>query len=116
MVAIGVLSADTSGCNYGCAFDADAWRESRSLGGSAQFEQAEDVVEDLVKCDGLLYGKSPAEVRQKLGPPDKETRTPTTWEYDVGIPKELSDYPRLEIVYGSDVRVDEVSVPSYVER
>jgi hypothetical protein len=74
------------------------------------------VVEDLVKCDDLLYGKSPADVRQMLGPPDKETRNPTTWEYDVGIPRELSDYPRLEIVYGSDVRVDEVSVPSYVER
>jgi hypothetical protein len=102
---LGALVAGSTGCTVGCEFDEDAWRS-----------RGEEVVEDLVECNHLLYGKSPEEVREMLGEPDKVTRRPLTWDYWLPVPGPLSDYPPLEIVFDGNRQVEEVSVSGYVER
>jgi hypothetical protein len=75
------------------------------------------VVESLVKCDGLVYGKTRAEVQRMLGAPTSKPKGSDAWDYNVGIPSGLSsDYPPLTLVFGKDGRVQSASVPGYVER
>jgi hypothetical protein len=104
-----------SGCVFGCEFDADAWRDSRQARAFERYERSEDVVEDLVRCRSLLYGKSRAEVREMLGPPDKAPRNRPYWDYDIGVPGARSDYAPLEVVFDEEGRVEKVSVPGFDE-
>jgi len=76
----------------------------------------EEVAENLVKCDGLVYHKSPAAVRDLLGPHDSTSRVQRSWYYDIGIPPPNGDYPGLLLQYSREGAVASVEIPGFVEK
>jgi hypothetical protein len=105
----------------GCHLDRQRWDEARELighGRSAEgFEKAEPEVEDIVKCDHLVYGKPRAEIIALLGrPSNRAGDNPRVFFYNVGIPEGLSDYPGLEIRFDERGMAAEASVAGYIER
>jgi hypothetical protein len=104
-----ILRAGNFGAGHGCHFDRAAWTEARGA-----YDRAKPLAEDLVNCDGILYGHSRAQVQSLLGPRDFKARH--GWGYDIGVPDGLSDYPGLQVEFGQDGKVKEVSVPAYIER
>jgi hypothetical protein len=104
----------------GCSLDRDRWDESRQLVSDGRvfdaFRKAEPEVEDIVKCDHLVYGKARPEVRALLGDPSSTGKQGRFFFYNVGIPDGLSDYPGLEIRFDENSSAVEASVPDYIER
>jgi hypothetical protein len=105
----------------GCDLDQQRWNEARQLVGhgrtSEGFEKAEPEVEDIVKCDRLVYGKPRAEITALLGKPSNHPGdSPHFLFYNVGIPEGLSDYPGLQIRFDESGAAVEASVPDYIER
>lgn len=76
------------------------------------FEVLEHDLGLAVDC-GTLEGASSAQVQRLLGKPD--TKSTSVWTYDVGVPEILSDYPDLELRFGSTGRVEDARVPGYIE-
>jgi hypothetical protein len=74
----------------GCNLDRKRWDESRQLVSDGRafdaFGKAEPEVEDIVKCDHLVYGKARHEVRELLGDPSSTGKRGRFFFYDVGIP------------------------------
>jgi hypothetical protein len=92
-----------------CSFSRETWAAGRA---PLRFEVLEHDLGLAVDC-GTLQGASSDEVRRLLGEPD--ARSPSVWTYDVGVPDMLSDYPDLELRFGSGGRVTDSRVPGYIE-
>ena len=104
----------------GCDLDQSRWQEARQLVRQGRsfdaFERAEPEVEDIVKCDHLVYGKSRGEVQKLLGGPDSRPGNSKPFYYNVGVPAGLSDYPGLDIRFDPDGRAAQASVSGHIER
>ena len=104
---------------FGCDFDRKEWLEA-TAGKFGDYEKAEPIADDLIRCDDPLYGRSMTEVRSLLGERDfgyrEKEAGDEVWGYDIGIPGALSDYPGLQVRFDEMGRVEEVSVPGYKER
>jgi hypothetical protein len=103
----------------GCNLDRKRWDEARRLvsdfRSNEAFEKAEPEVEDIVKCEDLIYGKTRPEVRELLGNPG-QTSNRKFFFYNVGIPEGLSDYPGLDIRFDQGGTAVEAFVSGYIER
>ena len=92
-----------------CSFSPETWAAGRD---PLKFEVLEHDLGLAVVC-GTLEGASSAQVQRLLGKPD--TKSTSVWTYDVGVPEILSDYPDLELRFGSTGRVEDARVPGYIE-
>jgi hypothetical protein len=104
----------------GCDLERQRWDEARQLVSDGRpfegFERAEPEVEDIVKCDDLVYGKSRPEITALLGKPRNRPGDNPHFFYNVGIPEGLSDYSPLQIRFDESGAAVDASVTGYIER
>jgi hypothetical protein len=97
-----------------CNFDRATWDRGRAEQDSARaFDILSPEVEDLVKCDGIVYGKTRGKIEALLGAPDRSTGR--KWTYSMGIPARASEYGALRITFLRG-KVAYASVPGEISR
>ena len=97
-----------------CNFDQATGDRGRAEHDSARaFDTLSPEVEDIVKCDGIVYGKTMGEIETLLGAPDRSKGR--KWTYSMGIPASASEYGALRINFVRG-RVAHADVPGQISR